>query len=80
MKKSLVKSILIGIIIGALIFFAPMVFLVLLIFGVLMKIFGRRRYAKKYKERRFAFTDKIRGMTDDEYSSFKEKMESYCHC
>ena len=80
MKKSIVKPIVVGILIGALAFFAPLFILFFLIIAVIMKLFFWRRHGKGYyKERRIAFTDKIRNMSEEEYSDFKTKMED-CHC
>lgn len=84
MKKSILKSLFAGIIVGALIFFTGP-FLLLLTFIVLtLKFiftpFGMGRmmmmsgYGQGYRRHSFAYAEKIRNMSEDEFSSYRNSM------
>ncbi|WP_296151065.1 hypothetical protein [uncultured Flavobacterium sp.] len=80
--KSILKSIAVGILIGALAFFAFKLIITFFIIGGIMSLFARRRFSRqgfgpgKFGGPRFAFADKIRNMNDEEYNSFKANFES----
>lgn len=84
MNKSILKSILGGALLGTLIFFTgPLIFIVLLLkfiftpFGMGRMMFaGHRGGFGRMGMPPLAFADKIRGMNDEEFNSFKEKMQT----
>lgn len=83
MNNTLVKSILAGLLIGAALFIMPFFLLRFVVFfliiGALFRLFGGRRFRRRgwgtgWGDRRdYAFTDRIRQMSDDEYSQFKQR-------
>lgn len=84
MNRQLIKTILGGVILGTALFFLPFfvlkVLVIFLLFGLVFKFFGRRKGYRGYRgPSGWAFADKIRGMNDDEYSAFKERM-SHSRC
>lgn len=80
--KSILKSIGIGILIGALAFFAFKLIITFFIIGAIMMLFRRRRFERhgfgpgKFGGHRSAFADKIRNMDEEEYNSFKSNFEN----
>jgi len=87
MKKSVIKPIIGGALLGAFVFFTgPLLFIVLLLkfiftpFGMGRMMMMNRRFAGGpmgfNPEMKSAFADKIRGMNDEEYASLKEKMQN----
>lgn len=84
MSTSIIKPIIAGIIIGAALFFMPFfvlrVAVVVLIVGLLFRLFGGRRFRRGYGGRHMfpKFADKIRNMSDDEYARFKENIRYGC--
>ncbi len=89
MKKNLVKPIIGGILFGAAIFFAgPFLFFILLLkfiftpFGMGRMMMHHRYYSPMgmHPNMRYAMADKIRSMSEEEYASFKEKMNSPYSC
>lgn len=80
--KSILRSIAIGILVGALAFFAFQLVLTFLIIGAILMLFGRRRFDRRafgdprFGRYRFAFADRIRTMNDEEYDAFKKKFEN----
>lgn len=80
--KSILKSIAIGILIGALAFFAFHLVITFLIIGGIIMLLSRRRFDRhafgdqRFGGHRFAFADKIRNMNDEEYDSFKKRFEN----
>ncbi|WP_420150605.1 hypothetical protein [Spirosoma sp.] len=89
MNNTLVKSILAGLLIGAALFVMPFflirfVFFVLII-SALFRLFGGGRFRRggwgpgwRYG-RDYAFTDRIRQMSDDEYNQFRQRY-AYDRC
>lgn len=84
MNNQLLKTILVGVLIGAAIFAAPFfavkVLIFFLIIGIIFRVFRGRGY---YHRRRWgygpwAYADKIRGMSDQEYQEFQEKYQGRC--
>ena len=73
MNKSIVKVIVVGILFGTIAFFAPFLLIKVMLFiviaGALFRLFwrGRGHYG------RFAMADKIRSMSDEEYTAFKNR-------
>ncbi len=81
MRISIFRSILIGVLVGALIVVATKVILVLLIVGAIFKLSGVGRWKKKqWKEQRLAFVENIRGMSDEEFNHFKENFGKNRKC
>ena len=92
MKRNIFKSILGGVVLGTILFFAgPFLFFFLLVVFTLKFIFtpfgwGRMMMAQHYWGHHqmgrpaFAFADKIRNMSDEEYGQFQEKMKYHHSC
>ena len=80
MNAQIIKPILGGLLIGTALFFMPFFLLkvavVLLFIGLLFRLFGWRRYRGPYG---WAFADKIRTMSDEEYKHFKSKWRGRCY-
>lgn len=81
MKNSIFKTIAMGAIFGATLFFMPMFIIGMFIcFGIFGFFMRRRMSHMHYGHYQFAYADKIRNMNDEEYQSFKEKMsKSNCY-
>lgn len=76
MNRQLIKTILGGALLGAALFYIPFfilkVMVIFLLFSMMFRFFGRHRgYRGPYG---WAYADKIRNMSDDEYANFKERM------
>ena len=84
MNKSILKTIVAGILFGAAAFYMPFFLirglLFILIIGALLRFFVRPHFGKRFGVRGFhvAFADKIRTMSDEEYAGYKQKSESHC--
>jgi hypothetical protein len=84
MNKSILKTIVGGILLGAVVFFTGPLLLIILVLKFIFTPFGmgRRidfggcgpRGGPGMGGPRFAFADKIRSMSDEDYTSFKSKM------
>ncbi|MCY1231928.1 hypothetical protein D3C87_578140 [compost metagenome] len=80
--KSILRSIAIGILIGALAFFAFQLVITFLIMGGIIMLLSRRRFERRafgnqrFGGHRFAFADRIRTMNDEEYDAFKKNFEN----
>jgi len=80
--KSILRSIAIGILIGALAFFAFQLVITFLIIGGILMLLSRRRFDRRafgnqrFGGHRFAFADRIRTMNDEEYDAFKKNFEN----
>lgn len=78
MKNSILKTVVMGAIFGALLFFMPFfllgLFICFSIFGMMMR---RRMHHMGYGFHQFAYADKIRNMNEDEYQHFKSKMTKH---
>lgn len=82
MTKSILKSIVVGSLIGALVFFTGPLLLLIFILKFIFTPFGRMRqgYGGPYGNPRFngmrlAFADKVRNMSEEDYTAFKSKFE-----
>jgi UPF0716 family protein affecting phage T7 exclusion len=78
MTKSILKSAAIGILIGAAVFFIPGVLIGLFILFALVRLLAGRRMGYRYGGSRFAFADKVRGMSEEEYNQFKTSFSARC--
>jgi hypothetical protein len=90
MNKSVFKAIFFGVLFGAFVFFTgPLIFIVLLLkfiftpFGMgRMMFYNRGMGGHHFGHRQFAFAENIRNMNEEEYASFKSKMQNpyqhYC--
>ena len=85
MNRQVLKTIVFGALLGAALFAAPFfvlkVLAVFLIIGFLFRVFAGRRYYHRRGWRGpwgWAYADKIRGMSDQEYEEFKEKFQGRC--
>jgi hypothetical protein len=80
MTTSFLKIIAIGVLIGALAFFAPFIIISFLIIGLIIRLSFRNRFSHgHYGTYKLAFAEKIRSMSEDEYTGFKTKLSS-AHC
>lgn len=81
MKNSIFRSILIGLLVGLLAFFAIRFFIILLIIGAIFKLAGMGKGKhKKWHSYRMAHADNIRSMSEEEYESFKTNEGQHnCH-
>jgi hypothetical protein len=85
MTKSVLKAIVAGLLAGAILYFAPMVFFGLLFFALLAKMmfFGGMMMHHRhggYGGHHLAFADKIRSMSDEDYQAFKGRFASGHSC
>ena len=75
MKRSILKPIAFGLLFGAAAFFAPFMILKVMFFffiiGGIMRMIFWGRYRGGGHQYYMAYADKIRGMSEDEYSEFK---------
>jgi hypothetical protein len=82
MKRSIFKPIVFGVLFGAAAFFMPFFLLKVIFFFMLLSFifrmfwWGGRGHRMNYY---MAYTDKIRNMSDEEYTAFKNKAGSH-HC
>ena len=84
MKRSIFKPILFGALFGAAVFFMPFTLLKFLFFfmfiGAIFRFFAWRRFqysgGMNYQS---IYADKIRNMSEEEYSEFKNKTQGGCH-
>ncbi len=72
MSNQVLKTILFGAVLGAVLFWIPFfavkVLLFFMIFGLFFRFFKGKRY---YGPSGWAYADKIRSMSDEEYENFK---------
>ena len=80
MTRFIIKPILIGIFFGAAAFFAPFFLIKAILFfmfiGFIFRMFSWRRRWGQWYQYQTVFTDKVRNMSEEEYSSFKNKMNN----
>jgi hypothetical protein len=75
--KSILKIVVMGMLFGAAVFFVPKFLLGLfIIFALIRFMAGRRMGQGRFMQHRIAFADKIRGMSDEEYTEFKTEMQT----
>ena len=81
MKTSLIKPIVVGILLGASLFWIPFivarVLLLFIVVGFIFRLMMWRRW-RKGNPNRFAFADRIRSMSEEEYASFKQNPRQFC--
>jgi len=88
MNKNVLKPIIGGVLLGAVLFFTgPLIFIVFLLkfiftpFGMGRMMMHHRYAGMRFNpEMRFAMADKIRNMSDEEFTSFKEKATGRFYC
>ncbi|HMS30078.1 MAG TPA: hypothetical protein PKD32_09515 [Saprospiraceae bacterium] len=88
MKNDVLKPIAGGILLGLVLFFTGPLLLIILLLKFIFTPFGMGRMMMYHRlgghnaylpDMRLAFADKIRGMDEEEYLSFKERMNgSFC--
>lgn len=82
MNRSIAKPIVIGIILGAAIFFIPFIVIRIILFvliaGLLFRLFAGRRSWRRFNGNYTLFTDKIRSMSEEEYAQFKLNSSRGC--
>lgn len=76
MRNSVLKTVLTGMLFGAAVFFMPKFLLGIFIIFALVRLIAGRKMGYRFAQHRFAFADKIRGMSDEEYTTFKTDMQS----
>ena len=74
--KSILKSVVMGIALGATLFFLPVFIIGMLIFGLFFKMMFRRRMHQSFGSHRLAFADKIRNMSEEDFVKFKINFET----
>jgi 5-bromo-4-chloroindolyl phosphate hydrolysis protein len=81
MKNSIFRSILIGLLLGVLVFMATKLILVLLIVAAIFKLSGKGKWKKEqWKTHKMAYEDNIRTMGDEDYEKFKENFgQRHCY-
>jgi len=78
MITSVIKTILIGAIIGALAFFAPFVILGFLVISLIMKLAFRHRFRHgHFGMHHLAYAEKIRNMSEEEFAGYKGKFTAH---
>ena len=81
MTKSILKTVVFGSLVGAALFFMPKFLVSIFLFCVLIRLLvGRRMGHGRFNRYQFVYADKIRNMNDEEYSEFKNKMETRSCC
>ncbi|MFZ4582840.1 MAG: hypothetical protein ACOYM7_09345 [Paludibacter sp.] len=81
MTRTILKTVFVGIIIGALAFFMPKLGVGILIISLLMRLFcrcGHGRCCSHHRGSRFQMMDKLRSMSDEEYAEFKNNHGMGC--
>jgi hypothetical protein len=79
MTKSILCTVIIGILVGATAFFVPKMLLGIFIFCAVMRLFHCCCH-RHHSRGRFHMADNIRAMSDEEYADFKAQMVgSYCN-
>ena len=82
MNNQILRTILFGALLGAALFAAPFflfkVLLFFLFFGLIFRLFRGRRFRGGWRNRGWAYADKIRHMDDQEYKDFKNNYRDYC--
>ncbi len=81
MKNSIFGTILIGILIGFLAFFATKLLVVLLLIGAIVKLSGRGKWkSEQWRSYKLAYADKLRNMSAEDYETFKSNSgKGNCH-
>ncbi len=74
--KSILKSVVMGIALGATFFFLPGIIFAMIVFGIFFKIIFRGRMRHQMGNHRLAFADKIRNMSEEEFGQFKTNFGS----
>ena len=79
----ILKLIITGLIAGAALFFMPFFILriaiAVFLIASLLKLFGWRRFgSNKFGNAGFAYADKIRNMSEEEFNSFKQNNRNNC--
>jgi len=78
MTKSIFKAVLGGMLFGAAVYFMPFLILGIFIFFALFRLFAGYSMGKgRYGLHHIAWADKIRSMTDEEYSGFKLRISKH---
>ena len=83
MKNSIYRSILMGLLIGVLVFVAFRLVIVLLIIGAIFKLAGGGRWKREqWRQRKLAYVDNVRNMDENQYEEFKSNFghgHGHCH-
>jgi hypothetical protein len=87
MNRGIIKAVMGGLFIGAAVFFAPFLLLKTMLFffiigGIIRMLFWRRMYHWGRPHMYMAMADKVRHMSEEEYTEMKNKMnnwQGHCH-
>ncbi len=81
MKNSIFRSILMGLLIGVLVFVAFRLVLVLLLVAAIFKLAGGGKWKRaQWRQQKLAYVDNVRNMNEDEYEQFKSNFgQGHCH-
>lgn len=84
MNRGIIKSVIGGTLIGAALFFAPFFVLKMMLFffiigGIFRMLFWRRMYHWGRPHMYMAMADKVRNMSEEEYTEMKNKMNNWQH-
>ena len=75
----ILKSIVIGALFGTAAYFMPKLIIGMFLFFAITRLFMSKRCGKgKFGTHRLAFMDKVRSMTEEEYTNFKNSMSNGC--
>lgn len=77
MTRTILKTVLCGIMVGALAFFVPGLLVGLFVFMLIARLFCGCR-SRHYRSGRFEMMDKIRTMSDADYAEFKSNHGHGC--
>jgi len=77
MTKSILCTVIIGLVVGAAAFFVPKMLLGIVLFFAAMRLFHCCCH-RHHSRGRFYMADKIRTMSDEEYAEFKTQMVGGC--
>lgn len=84
MNRGIIKSVIGGALIGAALFFAPFFILKTMLFfffigAIFRMLFWRRMYHWGKPRMYMAMADKVRNMSEEEYTELKSKMSNWEH-
>ena len=75
----ILKSIAIGVLFGSVAYLMPKFIIGMFLFFVIARlIMGKKCRNGKFGAHRLAFMDKVRGMSEEEYATFKNSMNNRC--
>lgn len=81
MQISIFRTILIGLLVGVLAFFAIKLVVILLLVGAIFKLSGKGKWRREeWRAHKLAYVDRVRNMSSEDYESFKSNFgKGRCH-